>query len=57
MANEPSRWVPIEKMIREFQGLFVPTVPPLKIEKGVDCVSARKAASPLLKKGRSVSDL
>jgi hypothetical protein len=48
----PSRWAPIEEMIREFQGLLVPTVP-LKIEKGVDCAEpypARKAVSQLLNK-------
>jgi hypothetical protein len=53
MANEPSRWAPIEEMIREFQGFFVPTVPLLKIENGVDCAEsypASKAASPALKK-------
>jgi hypothetical protein len=49
----PSRWAPIEQMIRDFQGLLAPSVPQLKIEKGVDCAEAyptSEAASPALKK-------
>lgn len=53
MANEPSRWAPIEKVICEFQGLLAPTVPQFKIERGVDCAEScptRKTASPPLQK-------
>jgi len=48
----PSRWAPIEEMIREFQGLLVPPLP-LKIENGLDCAESCptfRAASPSLKK-------
>ena len=49
----PSRWAPIEQMIRGFQGLLAPTAPQLKIEKGVDCAEPypeRKAVSQSLNK-------
>jgi hypothetical protein len=49
----PSRWAPIERMIREFQEYLAPTVSQLKIENGVDCAEsypASRAASPALKK-------
>jgi GIY-YIG catalytic domain len=49
----PSRWAPIEEMIREFQKHLAPKVPQLQIEKGVDCAEpypARKAVSQSLNK-------
>jgi hypothetical protein len=49
----PSRWAPIEPLICEFQGFLAPTVPQLKIEKGVDYEDSyptSKTASPALTK-------
>src|SRR5689334_6013398 len=47
-----SRWAPIEPMICEFQGLLAETVPPFKVEEGIDCTYScptHATASPALR--------